>query len=311
MDSSSAKSRVADAVPGNWVEHYLPGAALPYAQLMRLDRPIGWWLLLLPCWWSVALAGHVTGPHWQMLYFALLFLIGAVVMRGAGCVINDIFDRNFDAQVARTRSRPIPSGRVTVKQAIIFLALLLLCGLAVLLQFNVLTILTGFGSVAIIVVYPLMKRITYWPQAVLGLAFNWGALVGWTAVTNTLRWPAVALYAAGIAWTLAYDTIYAHQDKDDDILIGVKSTALHFGANTRPWLLSFFTLTAILLGLAAWGAQAGLVAYLGIAAASLHAVWQCRSFDDTNSGLCLQLFKSNRTYGLLVLAGFSLDLFTR
>lgn len=311
MDSSRAKSRVADAVPDNWVERFLPEAALPYAQLMRLDRPIGWWLLLIPCWWSVALAGQVTGPHWQMVADGILFLIGAVVMRGAGCVINDIFDRKFDAQVARTRSRPIPSGRVSVKQAIIFLALLLLCGLAVLLQFNLLTIITGFGSVAIIVVYPLMKRITYWPQAVLGLAFNWGALVGWTAVTDTLRWPALALYAAGIAWTLAYDTIYAHQDKDDDILIGVKSTALHFGANTLPWLAGFFTLTSLLLALAVWGAGGGLLSYLGIAAAALHALWQCRSFDDTNSAVCLQLFKSNRTYGLLVFAGFTLDLFTR
>jgi len=309
MDSSKASTRVADAAPGNWVERLLPPAALPYAQLMRLDRPIGWWLLLIPCWWSLALAAHTTAPRLQYLWFGILFLVGAVVMRGAGCVINDIFDRNFDAQVARTRSRPIPSGRVSVKQALVFLAFLLLAGLAVLLQFNLSTIVTGFGSVAIIVVYPLMKRITYWPQAVLGLAFNWGALVGWTAVTEAVAWPALALYAAGISWTLAYDTIYAHQDKDDDIMIGVKSTALHFGKATPRWLVGFFAATTVLLGFAAWGTGAGAGAWLGIAAAAMHAGWQVRRFDDTDSGLCLQLFKSNRTYGLLVFAGFILDLF--
>jgi 4-hydroxybenzoate polyprenyltransferase len=308
-DSTSGQHRVADATPGNWVERLLPAAALPYAQLMRLDRPIGWWLLLIPCWWGLALAALATGAQPLHLWYAALFLIGAVVMRGAGCVINDIADRRFDAQVARTRSRPIPSGRVSVQQALVFLAVLLLTGLAILLQFNTLTILTGFASVAIIVIYPLMKRITYWPQAVLGLAFNWGALVGWTAVTNTLQWPAAALYLAGIAWTLAYDTIYAHQDKDDDILIGVKSTALKFGDSTRPWLAFFFVLTSVLLGLTVWGIGAGPPSWAGIAAATLHGLWQCRTFDGSNSALCLQLFKSNRTYGLLVLAGFLMDMY--
>lgn len=301
--------QIADAAPGNWVERWLPAAALPYAQLMRLDRPIGWWLLLIPCWWGLALAAIGTGPQPLHLWFAVLFLTGAVIMRGAGCVINDIADRNFDGQVARTRLRPIPSGRVTVRQALAFLAVLLLMGLAILLQFNTLTILTGLASVAIIVVYPLMKRVTYWPQAVLGLAFNWGALVGWTAVTDTLQWPTLALYGAGISWTLAYDTIYAHQDKDDDILIGVKSTALRLGKNTRPWLAGFFGLAAALLAFAAWGVGAGPAAYAGIAAAALQSAWQCRTFDDGNSALCLQLFKSNRTYGLLALAGFIVDIF--
>jgi 4-hydroxybenzoate polyprenyltransferase len=299
---------VADAAPGNWVERWLPAPLLPYAQLMRLDRPIGWWLLLIPCWWGLGLAALTTGPQAIQLWYATLFLAGAVIMRGAGCVINDIADRNFDGQVARTRSRPIPSGRVSVKQALVFLGLLLLAGLAILVQFNTLTILTGLASVAIIVIYPLMKRITYWPQAVLGLAFNWGALVGWTAVTNTHAWPSLMLYAAGISWTLAYDTIYAHQDKDDDILIGVKSTALKFGSNTRPWLTGFFALTTLLLALAAWGINAGPATYAGIAAAALQSVWQIRAFDDADGGLCLQLFKSNRTYGLLVLAGFLMDL---
>lgn len=308
MDSSTANTHIADAVQGNWVDRTFPAAALPYAQLMRLDRPVGWWLLLIPCWWGLALAAVAHGARVELLWFAALFLVGAIAMRGAGCVINDIFDRRFDARVARTRSRPLPSGRVSLTGAIIFLAVLLLAGLAILLQFNTLTIYTGLASVLIIVIYPLMKRITYWPQAVLGLAFNWGALVGWTAATNTLESPAAALYLSGIFWTLAYDTIYAHQDKDDDILIGVKSTALKFGASTRPWLAAFFTISLACAVLAAHWASAGFATHLGLAAAAAHAIWQCRTFDDTDSARCLQLFKANRTYGLLILSGFLVDL---
>ncbi len=313
MDSShanhAASSRVADATPDNWVERILPPAALPYAQLMRLDRPIGWWLLLIPCWWGLALAAIAQGPRPELLWFAVLFLAGAIVMRGAGCVINDIFDRKIDAQVERTRSRPLPSGRVGLNSALAFLAVLLLAGLAVLLQFNTLTIMTGLASVVIVAIYPLMKRVTYWPQAVLGLAFNWGALVGWTAATSTLTAPAIALYAAGVFWTLAYDTIYAHQDKDDDILIGVKSTALKFGKSTQPWLAAFFILSLACLAVAASLVNAGPASYVGLAAAAAHAAWQCRTFDDSDSARCLQLFKANRTYGLLVLTGFLVDLF--
>ena len=308
MDSSQASNRVADAIPGNWVERLLPPSALPFAQLMRLDRPIGWWLLLIPCWWGLALAAISQNPRWEFLWFAVLFLVGAITMRGAGCVINDIFDRKIDARVERTRSRPLPSGRISLTGSLVFLALLLLLGLVILLQFNRLTVYTGLASIIIVAVYPLMKRITYWPQAVLGLAFNWGALVGWTAATDTLAAPAIVLYLAGIFWTLAYDTIYAHQDKDDDILIGVKSTALKFGSATRPWLAAFFTLNLACLVLAANWVNAGWLSYLGMAAAAAHAVWQCRTFDDANSSLCLQLFKSNRTYGLLVLTGFLVDL---
>jgi 4-hydroxybenzoate polyprenyltransferase len=215
MDSSHTSKNgprlgVADATPGNWVERLVPGAALPYAQLMRLDRPIGWWLLLIPCWWGLALAVIAHGPAREYFRYAALFLAGAIVMRGAGCVINDLMDRKIDAQVARTRARPLPSGRVSPRQALVFLAVLLAIGLAILLQFNRATVFLGLFSVTVIAVYPLMKRVTYWPQLVLGLAFNWGALLGWTAVTERLQWPAVVLYAAGIFWTLAYDTIYAH-----------------------------------------------------------------------------------------------------
>ncbi len=290
------------------MERLLPEKALPFAQLMRLDRPIGWWLLLLPCWWALALAAGQTGAQPVQLWYGALFLLGAVIMRGAGCVLNDIVDREFDAKVARTRSRPLAAGRVSLRGAVAFLLLLLLGGLAVLLQFNAITIVTGAASLAIVAVYPLMKRLTDWPQAVLGLAFNWGALVGWTAVVGHLSWPALLLYLGGISWTLAYDTIYAHQDKEDDILIGVKSTALKFGTATRPWLVAFFVTSIALLAAAAQTAGATGPAYLGLAAAALHGLWQCRHFDDANATLCLKLFKSNRTFGLLVLAGFILEL---
>ena len=202
----------------------------PYARLARLDRPIGTWLLLLPCWWSVAMAAGAQGSaSWKTVWLLVLFAIGATAMRGAGCTYNDIVDREFDASVARTRSRPIPSGKVSVKQAWAFLIAQCLIGLVVLLQFNAFAIVVGLASLAIVAAYPFMKRVTYWPQFVLGLAFNWGALMGWAVVMASLGAPAFLLYVGGIAWTLAYDTIYAHQDKEDDILIGLKSTALKFG----------------------------------------------------------------------------------
>lgn len=302
-------THIADARARNWVEDYLPAAALPYAQLARLDRPIGWWLLLLPCWWGLALAQIAAGGGLPNLWHGLLFLIGAIVMRGAGCTLNDMADRDFDAAVTRTKNRPIASGRVSRTQAFIFLALQSLIGLVVLLQFNWFTVMVGAASLLIVAVYPFMKRVTHWPQFVLGLAFNWGALVAWAATHGSLSLAPVLLYAAGIAWTLGYDTIYAHQDKDDDIMIGVKSTALLFGANTRPWLAGFFALTFALLIAALIQVQAGPAAYAGLAAAALHAAWQLQRFDHTDSALCLKLFKSNRTFGLLVLAGLLLDCF--
>ena len=224
---------IADAGRDNWVERLLPSTVQPYAQLMRLDRPIGWWLLLLPCWWGLFLAQVSQGGGLPSLWFALLFLVGAIVMRGAGCTLNDIVDRNYDGRVARTKGRPIPSGRVSVKQALIFLAAQALLGLAILLQFNSHTVVLAMTSLLIVAIYPFMKRITNWPQLVLGLAFNWGVLVGWSAVHGSLSWPPVLVYLGGIFWTLAYDTIYAHQDREDDVLIGVKSTAVHFGDNTK------------------------------------------------------------------------------
>ncbi len=300
--SKASPTTIKDAVKNSWIDD-LPPNLLPYAQLIRLDRPIGWWLLLLPCWWALALAQIAKGGGWPNLYFAVLFLIGAIVMRGAGCVLNDLVDRNIDAKVERTRERPLPSGRVSTRAAIIFCCALMLIGLIVLLQFNALTIKTAIASLIIVAIYPFMKRITFWPQAVLGLAFNWGAIVGWTAVMGEINLPCIALYGGGILWTLAYDTIYAHQDKDDDALIGVKSTALMFGKSTIYWLASFFTGSLALIDTSLWLVSAPLTAHMGVAAAALHAAWQVSRFDDTNAALCLQLFRANRNFGLLICVG--------
>ncbi|MFN4283025.1 MAG: 4-hydroxybenzoate octaprenyltransferase [Alphaproteobacteria bacterium] len=281
---------------------WLPRAWRPYARLARLDRPIGTWLLLFPCWWGLALAG--TGDHGAdgLLWLGVIFAVGAVVMRGAGCTINDILDRDFDAKVARTAQRPIPSGAVSVRAAWIFLAGELLVGLAVLLALHPFAWALGVASLALVFTYPLMKRVTYWPQAVLGLAFNWGALMGYAAATGTLAWSAVLLYTAGICWTLGYDTIYAHQDKDDDALIGVKSTALKFGAATRPWLFGFYAATILLAALA--GAREGLAwpFYALLAVAGAQLLWQAAKVDIDDAADCLAKFRSNRWFGWLLLA---------
>ncbi len=309
LDSSA--THIADAPTRNWVERILPGAALPYAQLMRLDRPIGWWLLLLPCWWGLVMGQIGIGGGVPSLWHMVLFLIGAIVMRGAGCTLNDMADVDFDARVARTKNRPIASERISRKQAFMFLAAQALVGLVILLQFNWFTVALGAASLLIVAIYPFMKRITHWPQLVLGLAFNWGALVGWSATHGSLSLPAVLLYAGGVFWTLAYDTIYAHQDKEDDVLIGVKSTALLFGVNSKPWLAGFFGAAVFCFGLVLWSVGAGLAAYLGLAASAVHALWQLQSFDHSHSALCLKLFKSNRTFGLLFLTGLLVDSLTR
>ena len=288
-----------DIPVGNWIDRHVPAPVRPYLRLMRLDRPIGTWLLLFPGWWSIALAA----PGWPDWTLMALFGLGAVIMRGAGCVINDIADRNFDGKVERTRARPIPSGAVSVVQALLFLGFLLALGLAILLQFNTFAVLVGAASLALVVPYPLMKRITYWPQAWLGLTFNWGALLGWAAVTGTLGAPAFALYAAGLFWTLGYDTIYAHQDKDDDALIGVKSTALRLGAATRPWLCVFYALSIGLIGMSGWLAGKGAAVYVFLIPAAAHLVWQTVRVDIDNSSDCLEKFKSNRWFGWLLLAG--------
>jgi 4-hydroxybenzoate polyprenyltransferase len=283
----------------------MPSGWRPYARLARLDRPIGTWLLLFPCWWGLTLASpHLAEPG-RLLWLGFIFAVGAVVMRGAGCTVNDIIDRDFDAKVARTAQRPIPSGAVSVRAATIFLIAELLTGLAVLLTLNGFTWLLGVASLAILFSYPLMKRVTYWPQAVLGLAFNWGALMGYAAITGTLAWPAILLYAAGICWTLGYDTIYAHQDKDDDALIGVKSTALKFGAATKPWLFGFYAATTALV--AGAGALAGLAwpFYALLAAGAAQLFWQVAKVNIDDAADCLAKFRSNRWFGWLLLAALA------
>ncbi len=293
----------ADAVAGvidrerRWVER-LPEPLQPYAVLARWDRPIGTWLLLLPGWWALALAPGP--PDWWRLALLALFGIGAVAMRGAGCVINDLIDRKLDAKVERTRNRPLASGRLGIPQALAFLALQLLVGLLVLTALNPFAIALAFASVPLIITYPLMKRITWWPQAFLGITFNWGALVGWAAVTGELALPALLLYLAGFFWTLGYDTIYAHQDKADDALIGVRSSARRLGAATQRWLWGFYGLTLLLLAAAGWQMALGPAFYLLLLAAGAHFAWQIRTLDIDDPRSCLRRFRSNRDAGLLV-----------
>jgi 4-hydroxybenzoate polyprenyltransferase len=297
--------RVADST-GNWVDGVAPAWARPYLRLARLDRPIGSWLLLMPCWWSVGLAA-VHARSEVNLWHVLLFFVGAFAMRGAGCTWNDIVDRDLDARVERTRSRPIPSGQVTVAAAAAFLALQALVGLAVLLQFNRFTIYVGFASLTVVAVYPFMKRITYWPQIVLGLAFSWGALMGWPATFARLDLPAFLLYAGAISWVIGYDTIYAHQDREDDALIGIKSTALLFRERTKPMLALFYTLAVALIALAGWNAGAGLVFALGLLAFAAHLAWQIARLNVDDPVNCLVVFKSNRDAGLILFVGLMLD----
>ena len=297
--------RVADST-GNWVDGVAPAWARPYLRLARLDRPIGSWLLLMPCWWSVGLAA-VHARSQVNLWHVLLFFVGAFAMRGAGCTWNDIVDRDLDARVERTRSRPIPSGQVTVAAAAAFLALQALVGLAVLLQFIRFTIYVGFASLAVVAVYPFMKRITYWPQIVLGLAFSWGALMGWPATFARLDLPAFLLYAGAISWVIGYDTIYAHQDREDDALIGIKSTALLFRERTKPMLALFYALAVALIALAGWNAGAGLVFALGLLAFAAHLAWQIARLNVDDPVNCLVVFKSNRDAGLILFVGLVLD----
>lgn len=309
MTKAEPKGQVADAVPGNWVDHWAPEATRPYLRLSRADRPIGTWLLLLPCWWALAIAslmqGAFTATH---LWIGIGCAFGAFLMRGAGCTWNDITDRDFDGAVARTRSRPIPSGQVTVKGAVIWMVAQALLAFGILLTFHPLAIFLGIASLGLVAIYPFAKRITWWPQVFLGLAFNWGALLVWAAVTGTLGWPAVVLYLSGIAWTLFYDTIYAHQDTEDDALIGVKSTARLFGEETPSWLKWFLVISVSLLALAMIGALAGAVTVLQLAVAlggawafGWHLTWQIRRLDTDDNPLLLRLFKSNRDAGLIVL----------
>jgi 4-hydroxybenzoate polyprenyltransferase len=303
---NGAATRVADAT-GNWVDSRAPPWSRPYLRLSRLDRPIGSWLLLMPCWWSAALAAGVTRNLNQLPLILALFFVGAFVMRGAGCTWNDITDRDLDAKVERTRSRPIPAGQVSVAQAAAFLVAQALIGLAVLLQFNRFAVATGVASLVIVAIYPFMKRITWWPQIVLGLAFSWGALMGFAVTLGRIDATALLLYSGSIAWVIGYDTIYAHQDAEDDALIGIKSTALLFGARTRQALIVFYGLAVVLIGAALTLAGARMFGWIGLAAFAAHLVWQIRRLEINDPALCLRLFRSNRDAGLLLFFGLLAD----
>jgi len=294
-------SSATDIQAGDWIDRLVPKPIRPYLRLARVDRPIGTWLLLFPGWWSLALAAPPGNlPDGEVM---VLFAIGAFVMRGAGCTVNDIVDRDIDAKVARTAERPLASGRLSLTQALVFLVLQLCVGFVILLQFWPLAIKLGVLSLLLVVAYPFMKRITWWPQAFLGLTFNWGALMGYAAVTDTLAWPPVLLYIAGFFWTLFYDTIYAHQDKEDDALIGVKSTARYFGENTRTWLAGFAVATVMLLMMVVQTAGLGWAAKLGVIGVAVHLGWQAVAcnFDDAKD--CKAKFYSNRFVGWILLAG--------
>jgi len=310
IQSKAAQGRVADAPSGHWVYRVLPRGLWPYAQLARWDRPIGWQLLLWPCWWSAALAASAYARPDDSLASLLpqlstlaLFLVGAIAMRGAGCTYNDLVDEGIDNQVERTRSRPLPSGQVSRRQAWAFLVLQAFAGLAVLVQFNSFAVLLGLASLAVVAIYPFMKRITNWPQFVLGLAFSWGALMGWAAEFGDLDGPAVLLYVGSILWVIGYDTIYAHQDKEDDAIVGVRSTARLFGDSTKSWLVGLYGGALVCFAVAFASAQAPLAALAGLVAAGVHMTRQIAALDIDDPDQCLRLFKSNNTVGWLIFAG--------
>ncbi len=317
MTEANPQGQVADAVAGNWVDRYAPPAARPFLRLSRADRPIGTWLLLLPCWWGLFAAALSQGEFMlQHLWIAVGCAIGAWLMRGAGCTWNDITDREFDGAVERTRSRPIPSGQVSVRAAIIWMVVQSLIAFCILLTFPWTAIWLGIASLLLVCVYPFAKRFTWWPQVFLGLAFNWGALLAWTAATGSLDWPALLLYCAGITWTLFYDTIYAHQDKEDDALIGVKSTARLFGEDTPRWLKWFLVGAVLLMAAGMIGAIAPTanplqltVALCGVWAFGWHLAWQLKSIDIDDPAHCLTLFRSNRNAGLIPVAFLAVALF--
>ena len=310
VQSKLQRGRVADAPSGHWVYRWLPRGVWPYAQLARWDRPIGIWLLMWPCFWSSALAASAYATSAEPLATLLpspwhlaLFLIGAAAMRGAGCTYNDIVDVDIDAKVERTRSRPLPSGQVSKRQAWAFLVAQALAGLLVLLQFNSFAVLLGLASLVVVAIYPFAKRVTNWPQFVLGLAFSWGALMGWAAEFGDVDAPSLALYFGSILWVIGYDTLYAHQDREDDAIVGVRSTARLFGENTVYWLVGLYGTALIFFAWAFAMAQVPIPAFAGLIAAAAHMARQIRTLDIDDPDQCLRLFKSNGTVGWLIFLG--------
>ncbi len=306
-DTGTSEGSIADATPANWVDRYAPAALRPYGQLARLDRPIGAMLLLWPCWWAAALVANETGAAIPDPWHLFLFFIGAFAMRGAGCTYNDLVDRDLDAQVERTRLRPIASGRISVTRAIMFMAAQGLVGLIVLLQFNRFSIILGLCSLIVIAIYPFMKRITHWPQSVLGLAFSWGALMGWSATFARLDWPAAILFLGTFFWIMAYDTVYALQDREDDSLIGIGSTALLFGDTVKGWIGGFFALSLVLLAIAGWLGGAGLLYLATLAGGAAYMGVNFTSMAIDTPAECLREFKRNNHFGWIVFGGFVAD----
>lgn len=298
MTADNTKTHT-DIKTQGWIDRFLPGAVRPYAYLMRLDRPIGTWLLLLPGWWAIVLAGGGgRGVDWGLM---ALFALGAVIMRGAGCVVNDVWDRDLDRRVERTRARPLAAGIVSRRQALLFAGLLFAAGFLILIRLPPVAVMLGVMTVPLIVAYPLMKRVTWWPQAFLGITFNAGALIGWAAVGNAVPPAALALYAAGFLWTLAYDTVYAQQDRDDDALVGIRSTALLFGAQAKKWVAGFYAASWLAMMAAFVLAGAGWLSCLLLLLAAAQAGMSLRGWrmDDPRSSLAT--FRAARDFGLLVL----------
>ena len=292
-----------DIPKGGWIEKILPKVARPYAILIRLDRAIGTWLLLLPCWWSLALGWQLNPDKitlWELAYLYLVFSVGAIVMRGAGCIVNDLWDRKLDQLVERTANRPIASGMISIPRATVFLLFQLSIGLFVLLQLNETCWLLGISVLLLVFSYPAFKRFTYWPQFILGLTFNWGALMGWVAITGEIDFVCVGLYVTGIFWTLGYDTIYAHQDKTDDEVIGVKSSALALADKTKPFIYITYGLTILGLLLIGWINLFKIPFFVFCSIAFTQLIWQIYTVNLDEPSDCLKKFKSNRLFGFLI-----------
>lgn len=307
INTTAPETGHTDIVRTHWIEQRLPASLRPFAYLMRLDRPIGTWLLLLPGWWAIMAGGQgIENLGWEGVYFFILFGVGAVIMRGAGCIINDLWDVGYDKLVERTRSRPLASGAVTKTQAIFLLILLLWIGLIILVQLSSSAIFIGFAVMLLVVTYPLAKRVTWYPQLVLGLTFNIGALMGWSSIADEVEPAAWVLYIAGIAWTLGYDTVYAHQDKNDDAIVGVRSTALKFGDHSEQWIFWFYTLAAGLIYVTGMMVDVNWPFYLIWALGAFHLIIQIMTWKMNDPVSCLRVFKSNRNFGLIILAAFAL-----
>ena len=297
-----------DGIFKDWIARRMPQKAVPFIRLFRLDRPIGIWLLAWPALWGLSFASHSKNLMHVDPKLLAIFLPGVFLTRSAGCIINDIADREIDRKVARTKSRPIASGAISVQTALIILCILLLAAFGLLVMLNSLTVGLGVLVLVPILLYPFMKRITFWPQAMLGLCFSAAALMGWTAVAENLNLPAILLTIAVACWTIGYDTIYAHMDREDDEMIGIKSTARKFGNATQKWLTVFYSITILLLFIIGWLIGTSVIYQTAVAMATLHAGWQISTLDINNPDNCLTRFRSNNIFGIIIFVGITLDM---